>query len=492
MSAEKQGSGASGRVIRSFSWSYAEKIATQLISFVLSVILARLLTPEDYGKLALVNIFISIMSAVALTGFGSALIQKKSVTDTDYSSTLFFSVGITCLIYIGLFLAAPMASWLFEVNITAYMRVAALSLVFSAVNTVFHAYMIRRMQFHKLFIASIVGVLVSAVVGITMAYHGFGVWALVVQHLSSTVVNTVVSILICEWKPKAVFSKQSVKETYRFGWKLIVSAAIDAIYRQLRGMVIGKKYSTEDLAYYDRGLQYPSLVVTNVDTSIASVLAPVLSRKQDDLQELKQMVARGVKTSSVVLFPLLIGLAVCAKPIVLLMLTEKWLPCVPYLQVLSIALMLKPIQTANLQGILAIGRSDVYLKVQTIQKCIGVGMIAITILLFNDPFAVALGELVAYVLFAAVNMYPNVKYLHYPVRQQLADLLPQLVGAVLMGAVVSVVSLLQVGTLLLLVLQVLVGAAFYIGVMYLFKVDAFMYLWKMLLSFLNKLRRKAR
>ena len=233
------------------------------------------------------------------------------------------------------------------------------------------------------------------------------------------------------------------------------------------------------------------MIINNVDTSIASVLAPVLSRKQDDLPGLKNMVMRGVKTSSVILFPLLIGLAVCAEPIVLLMLTEKWLPCVPYLQVLSIALMFKPIQTANLQGILAIGRSDVYLKIQMTQKIIGVAMIAITILCFHDPFAVALGELVAYLLFACVNAYPNKKFLNYSIKEQVMNLLPQLTVAGLMGGLVYLIGLMQVDTLLLLVLQVLAGAAFYIGVMYLFKVDAFMYLWKMLLGFFNKFRKKA-
>ena len=221
-----------------------------------------------------------------------------------------------------------------------------------------------------------------------------------------------------------------------------------------------------------------------------SVDATVLAKKQDDLPGLKNMVMRGVKTSSVILFPLLIGLAVCAEPIVLLMLTEKWLPCVPYLQVLSIALMLRPVQTANLQGILAIGRSDVFLKIQMIQKLIGIVMIFITIFLFNDPFAVAVGELISYILFACINAYPNKKFLNYSFKEQVLNLLPQLIIAGLMGGLVYLIGFLQVGTLFLLILQVLTGAVFYIGVMYLFKVDAFMYLWRMLLGVFNKFRKK--
>lgn len=475
--------------IKSFSWSYMEKIATQLMSFVLSVVLARLLAPEDYGKLALVNIFTGIMSAAALTGFGSALIQKKDTEEKDYSTALIFSFGVSVAAYLALFFCAPLISVIMSEDITAYLRVSSISLMISSVNTVLHARAIRALKFYKLFIASICGVAVSAVVGICMAYSGFGVWALVAQYLTSTVVNTTVSALICGWKPKLEFSKQSVKKIYSFGWKLTVSAVVDALYRQLRSLAIGKKYTTADLAYYDRGNQYPTLIVNNIDTSIASVLAPVLARKQDDLPGLKSMVRRGVKTSSVVLFPLLTGLAVCAEPIVLWMLTEKWLPCVPYLQILSLALMWKPIQTANLQGVLALGRSDIYLKIQMIQKLLGVGIMLITILFFDSPLIIALGELLAYILFACVNAYPNIKYLNYSVKEQLQDLVPQLLTSAMMGLLVYAVGMLQINVVLRLAVQVLSGMVFYILTLRVLKIDAFMYLWNMLFSALKKITR---
>ena len=476
--------------IKSFSWSYAEKIATQLVHFVLSIILARLLVPEDYGKLALVNIFTTIMSAIALTGFGSALIQRKDTQDIDYSTALIFSFCVAVAAYLILFFGAPLFSLIMGEDITVYLRVSSLSIVISSVNTVLHARAIRALRFHKLFIASICGALVSAVVGICMAYNGFGVWALVAQYLTSAVVNTFISALICGWKIKFQFSLESVKKIYSFGWKLIVSAAVDAVYRQLRSLAIGKKYTSADLAYYDRGNQYPALIVNNIDTSVASVLAPVLARKQDDLPGLKNMVRRGIKTSSVVMLPVLIGLAICAKPIVLFMLTEKWLPCVPYLQILSLAMMWKPIQTANLQGILALGRSDVYLKVQMLQKLMGVGIMAITILCFDSVLIIALGELIAYILFACVNAYPNVKYLGYSVKEQLQDLVPQILVSVLMGIVVYLVSLFPLPIVASLLLQVLTGMVFYILVMRVLKVDAFMYLWNMLLSILKKITKK--
>ncbi len=480
-------------VLSSFGWSYAEKLASQIISFVLSIILARLLTPDDYGKLTLVNIFITIMSAATLTGFGSALIQKKDATNTDFSSALYFSMTMSAAAYLVLFFGAPFLSQLLGEDITTYLRVAALVLIISSFNTVQHAYVIRKMQFYKLFIATMIAAAVSAVVGITMAYNGYGVWALVAQHLTTAVVNTVIVAFISGWRPQFVFSKASVAQTYKFGWKLIASSVMDATYRQLRSLSIGQKYTTADLAYYDRGNQYPSLVVNNIDTSIASVLAPALSRKQDDLQNLKQMVRRGVKTSSVILFPLLIGLAVCAEPLVLFMLTEKWLPCVPYLQLLSIALMLKPIQTANLQGIIALGRSDVYLRIQVLQKVIGIAIIAATVLLFDSITIIALGEIIAYVLFAFINVFPNKKYLKYRFREQMMDMIPQLLLAAIMGAIVFAIGyFVHINVVLLLVLQIVVGAIFYIAAMRILKIEGFMYLWNMMLGFFRKLGRRVK
>ncbi len=477
-------------VLSSLGWSYAEKISLQVTSFVISIILARLLTPEDYGTLALVNIFITIMSAIALTGFGTALVQKKEAEDIDFSTTLIFSFGVSVIAYLVLFLAAPLISYLMSENITPYLRVASLSLIFSSIYSVLYAYVVRKLQFHKIFLASIIGVIASAVVGICMAYNGFGVWALVAQHLTSIIVKVIVSIFICGWKLKFVFSTTSLREVYGFSWKIVAASVLNAFYNQLRSLAIGKKYTTTDLAYYDRGNQYPTLVVNNIDDSIASVLTPTLSRKQDDLSGLTRIVRRGVKTSSLVLFPLLIGLAVCAEPIVVLMLTEKWLPCVPYLQILSIALMLKPIQTASLQGIIAMGRGDVYLKIHMLQKILGVIIILVTIFCFDSVFWVALGELIGYILFACVSVYPNVKYLKYGIIEQITDIAPQLIVALLMGVVVYLVGLLEINMLLLLILQVLSGMVFYITAMRLLKLDAFMYLWNVIINGVKKLKNK--
>lgn len=473
-------------IFSGFGWSYAERMLAQIVSFAVSVVLARLLGPEVYGTLSLVNIFISIASAIALTGFGSALIQRKEADNLDFSSALYFSFGISVAAYTVLFLAAPLIAHFFDAeSIIPVLRVLSLSLVIASVNTVQHAYVIRKMQFRLFFISTVCGSVVSATVGILMAYNGYGVWALVTQYLSNSIINVVVLAFISGWQPEMHFSLSRIKTIYSFGWKIVAASAVDAIYRQSRSLAIGKKYTASDLAFYDKGLQFPSLLITNIDTSIANVLMPAISSIQDDRQRVKEMVRRSVKTSSTILFPLLIGLAVCSEPVVLILLTKKWASCIPYMQLLCLALMIKPIQTANLQGILAIGRSDTYLWLQLLEKAVGVIIIALTVVFFSSPLAIAAGEIAAYVLFAVINVYPNKKLLNYSLREQFQDIIPQMILAVCMGVIVSVLSLTSLSMPLTLVLQTVIGASIYIGGARALKIESFMYLWNLIKAYLT-------
>jgi O-antigen/teichoic acid export membrane protein len=474
------------KVLSGFSWTYAERMLAQAVSFVVSIILARLLEPEAYGTLALVNVFIGIASALALTGFGSALIQKKEADNVDFSSALFFSFGISLLVYAIIFFCAPLiASFFSTESIIPLIRVFSLSIVIASINTVQHAYVIRNMQFKFFFLSTLFGSIASGIVGIFLAYYGHGVWALVVQYLTNSIINTIVLAFISEWKPKLTFSLSSIKSIYSFGWKVIVSSVVDAIYRQLRSLAIGKKYEKTDLAYYDKGLQFPSLLITNIDTSIANVLMPAISSVQDDSGRVKEMVRRSIKTSSTILFPLLIGLAVCAKPIVIILLTDKWVPSVPYMQLLCIALMMKPMQTANMQGILAIGRSDVYLRIQMIQKLIGIVVIAITVFCFKTVIAIAVGEIVAYLLFAIINVLPNRRLLGYTLKEYIADIMPQMVLAIIMGVIVTAVTVLNLSIWPALILQIFTGAIVYIALAWVLRLDSFTYLLNLLRSYVK-------
>jgi O-antigen/teichoic acid export membrane protein len=470
-------------IISGIGWTYSEKLLTQIVSFFVSIILARLLSPEDYGILALVNIFIGIASAIALSGFGSALIQRKEADNLDFSSTLFFSLGVSLISYIILFFTSPLIAKFYNLaDLVPIIRIVSLSIVISSINTVQHAYVIRKMLFRLFFLATFVGSIISAMIGILMAYGGFGVWALVTQYLSNSIINIIMLTFISDWRPEFKFSLTRIKAIYSFGWKITVSAVIDALYTQSRSIAIGKKYTVSDLAFYDKGSQFPNLIITNINSTISHVLMPVISSAQDDLPRVKAMVRRSLKTSSVILFPVLIGLAACAKGLIPLLLTQKWLPSVPYMQILCFAFMMRPIQTANLQGILAIGRSDIYLRIQLVQKIIGIVIIAITILFFRTVVAVAIGEIVAQVLFSLIMIIPNSRYLNYSIEEQIVDILPQMFVAIVMGVIVLQVLKFELSILAALVLQVTIGAIFYVGSLRLLQIDSFMYLYRMLIE----------
>ena len=471
----------------SFAWAFAERAGTQVASFIVSIVLARLLGPKTLGLLALANIFISIMNAVTNTGFGTALIQKKDADNLDFSSTLYFSMATGVFAYIVLFIAAPFIAKFFNVpKVCPVIRVMSIGFIFSSANVVQRAYVIRKMQFRLFFYSSIFVSVFSAIVGISMAYLGFGVWALVAQQLTKSVVDIIVLAIMSDWRPKLIFSINRIKIIYGFGWKVLVSAVLEAVYQRLRNLVIGKFYDEEALAFYDKGLQFPNLLVTNIDTTIANVLVSAESKVQDTLEKVKNMSRKSVQVSSTLLFPLLLGLMACADNVVPLLLGNKWNPCIPYIKILCIALMMMPVQTANMQGFLAIGKSDVYLRIKLIQKIVGTLVIVLALILSKSPISIAYSELVAYILFAAIMFVPNKKHLDYSAKEQLSDLIPQLLAAILMVAVVLCVPFVLKNRIICLTVQVLSGAAVYIGVSYLFKLPGFMYLFNILKGILHK------
>lgn len=476
------------KLFSSFSWAFAERISVQLASFVVSIVLARLLDPSVYGTLALANVFIAIVNAVTHTGFGTALIRKKEATNVDFSSTLYFSVGVGAIAYAVLFFAAPLIADFFDnQELIWVIRVVSISVVTASANTVQRAYISRKMQFHLFFYSGIIDSILSAALGIWMAYMGFGVWALVAQGLSRGILNIILLSFMSDWRPKLVFSLQSIKEVYGFGWKVIVSAMIDSLYDQIRSLVIGKKYTSSDLAYYDKGLQFPNLLVVNIDNTIAQVLVSAIAKLQDDLTSLREAVRKSMRMSSSIMFPLLIGMAVCAEPIVRLFLTDKWLPCVPYMQCLCIALMIKPVLTAQLQGFLALGRSDVTLKIKVAQKIVGVGILAVTVCVGASPLLIAFGEVISYLSFSVILAIPSKRILGTSYKNQIMDILPQLCAALTMGvAVYALGSILSVSLPVVLVVQVLVGASVYVVLGLAFRIPGILGLFDVFKSVLRR------
>lgn len=472
-------------VFSNLIWRFMERCGAQLVSVVVSFVLARMLDPSVYGLVAKVTIITSILLVFVDSGMANSLIQKKDPDDLDFSSVFFFNVAFCLVLYVGLFFAAPLiARYNSQPELTAIVRVLGLTVVVAGVKNVQQAYVSKTMQFKRFFFATLGGTAVSAVVGITMAYRGFGVWALVAQQLSNVTINTCVLWLTVGWRPKAMFSLERLRSLLGYGWKLLASGLLDTVYNKLREIVIAVFYTDSDLAFYNRGNALPNLIVENINSSIDSVLLPVLSAEQDHAEQVREMTRRAIKVSSYIIMPLMMGLAVCAEPFVRFFLTEKWLPCVPYLRIFCFTYSFYPLHTANLNAIKAMGRSDLFLILELIKKAVGISALLLTMRMGVYPMALSL--LVTSVLSQIINAWPNSRLLNYSYLRQLADLLPTILLAALMGACVYPVALLGLPDVVTLILQVPLGVLVYVLGSRLLRIDSFEYL----LSIVKKLIRR--
>ena len=476
-------------VMSNFLWRLAERFGAQGVAFVVSIVLARLLAPEAYGTIALVTVFTQILNVFIDSGFGNALIQKKDADDLDFSTVFYFNIAICVLLYLGMFLAAPLiAKFYNDASLTPVVRVLSLTLIISGVKNVQQAYVSRTMQFKRFFFATLGGTIGAAVIGIAMAYFGFGVWALVAQQIFNATVDTLILWISVKWRPKWMFSWQRLKGLFSFGWKLLASSLLDTVYSDLRQLIIGKMYTKTDLAQYNRGKQLPDLLVNNIDTSINSVLLPAMSQVQDNPERVKNMTRRAMKTSTYVIAPVMMGLAFTAESIVHLILTDKWLPCVPFLRIFCITYMFYPVNTTNLNAIKAMGRSDLFLKLETIKKVIG--LIVLLGTMWFGVMAMAYSLLFTSITSQIINSWPNKKLLDYSYPEQIRDILPGILLAVFMGCCVYPVKWIGFSDLLTLFIQVVMGACIYIGGSALLKLEGFRYLWEQLKPVWRKIGKK--
>ena len=470
------------KVFSNFIWRFAERCGAQLVTFIVSIVLARILLPEDYGKVALVTVFTSILQVFVDSGLGTALIQKKDADDLDFSSVFYFNFIICVLLYALMFFFSPAIARFYNDNsLIAIIRVISLTIVISGVKGIQQSYVSRNMLFKRFFFSTLGGTIFSAILGIWMAYSGSGVWAIVAQQLSNTAIDTLILWLTVKWRPERMISWRRLKGLMSFGWKMLVSSLLDTVYNNLRNLIIGKLYSASDLAYYNQGDKLPNVIVNNINTSIDSVLLPTMSNEQDNREVIKNMTRRAIKMSTYAMAPLMMGLAFCAEPIVKLILTDKWLPCVPYLRIFCITYMFYPIHTANLNAIKALGRSDMFLKLEIAKKVVG-----LIILVFTMQYGVlvmAYSLLLGSLLNQIINTWPNRKLLHYSYLEQIKDILPSLSLAVAMGMIVYFISYLSLPIVVILIIQICCGAFIYVGISAIFQFDEFNYICSFIRDF---------
>lgn len=458
-------------VISNFLWRLAENWGAQFVTLLVSIILARILDPDVYGIVAIVNIFITILLVFVNQGLGNALIQKKDADHLDFSSVFYASIVLSLVLYAIVFFCAPLVSWYFnEPQITPILRVLGTLIIISSVKSVEFAYVSRNMMFRKFFFSTLTGTIISAVVGIVMAINGFGVWALVSQSLINPFIDTIFIWFSIDWRPKKEFSFQRLKGLFSYGWKLLVSSLIDRLYGNLRSFIIGKKHSTADLAYYNKGDSWPRLFTDSVNGSIDSVLLPVMAQAQNDREEVKAITRRAIKTSSFVMTPFLIGLCAVSTPLVRLLLTEKWMDSVFYMRIFCISYVLYPLHTANLNAIKAIGESGTYLKMEIVKK-----ILQFVILIIAVPFGIrwlAVSALFCDILCTLINSFPNRKLIGYKYKEQLRDIAPAYLLSAVMGVLVFLISLIGLPDIVTLLIQIAVGVVVYVAGAFIFRFEA--------------------
>lgn len=484
MSESKNGSDSVGSAL---IWKLLERFGVQGIQFILQIVLARILDPNHYGMLSMMIVFTNLANIFIQNGFNTALVQNKDVTEEDYSTVFCVSTLITVVLYGVIYFAAPYIGLFYEMpEIVTPLRVLALMLFPGAINSVQLAKAGRNMDFRLIFNGNIIAIVISGMVSIFVAYFGGGLWALVVQYFLNVTIATVVMLYTVKWRPRLKINWRRAYVLFSFGWKLLVSSLIDTLYQDIRSMVVGKKYNSSTLGYYNRGKQFPQFIINAVNGAVQSVMLPVMSSEQDDKSKVRDITKASITLSAYLVFPVMAGLAGVASPLICLLLTEKWLPCVPYLQIYCFSMAFYPVHGCNLQALNAMGRSDIFLKLELIKSGIGLSALAIAVFCFDSPIAIAMTGVFTTLTSFYINSYPNKKLIGYTCFEQLKDILPSLAISAMMLVGVLLIGKLALPTIAILIIQVVFGIVIYVALSVLFRLKPFYMMLQMLKSKKNE------
>lgn len=457
-----------GKAISGVIWSSIERFSAQGIQFILSIILARLVLPADYGLIAMLGIFLAIAQTFIDSGFSNALIQKQDRTETDFSTAFYFNVIIGLIVYLLLYFCSPcIASFYDEPKLNDITKIVGLNLIINSFSVVQQAKLTIALNFKCQAVASFISIIISGTIGIYLAYNGYGVWSLVFQTLLNNFLKTLLLWIFTKWMPKLIFSWKSFKNLFHFGSKLLLSGLLHTIYMNLYSLVIGKKFSPADLGYFNRAYTLTNFPSDNFSEVFRRAIYPIQCSIQNDDEKLKYSFLQYLRMSAYLIFPLMIGLLVLAKPLVLLILTDKWLPMVPLLQIMCIAYMWTPIMSIDSTIVNVKGRSDFFLKAEIIKK-----IAAIIILLLTIPFGIRTMcyGLIVY-SFCDICIMSRYTYMviHVSLMEQVKSLLPILILNIVMGVVVYLIILFVDQNILKMILGISFGFLFYIFFSYVFK-----------------------
>ena len=468
-------------------WKFMERVCAQVVSLVVTIILARLLLPEDYSVVSIVTIFFAFCNVIISGGLNTALIQKKNADMKDYSTVFYVSLFLALILYGVMFFSAPFIANLYNQELLIpVIRVMSLTFFINAVKSVLSAYISGSMQFKKFFFSTIIGTVISAFIGIYMAFKGFGPWALVAQQMSNSLIDTLVLFITTKFKLSLTFSFKRLKELFKYGSKIFVTSIITVLYDEISPLIVGLKFSSSDLAFYNKGKSFPGLLNSTISDTLAAVLFPAMSKVQDQKEAVLSITRRYIKISSFVVFPLMAGFLAVADSFVTVLLTEKWAMAVPYVQIFAASYMFNIIQVGNLQAIKAIGRSDITLVLEIIKKSAYFIIIAIFVFFSHSPEILALSSIVCTLIATMINTYPNRKLIGYKYRYQLMDLLPNFINTILMCIAVFLIGMVNIDPLLKLIIQVVIGFVVYFILSIITKNENLKYLLDLTKNFLKK------
>lgn len=472
------------KTISGLLWSFIDHFAQLGLTFFIGVILARLLTPSEFGLIGMVMIFVGLSQSLVDSGFTQALIRKKNCTQADYSTVFYFNLLMGSVLYLLLFFCAPSISLFFEEpKLTLIVRVISFGILINAFSIVQRAILTKELNFKLQTKLSIISTLISSIIALVMAYNEYGVWSLVYKSLLGFLFTSLFLWIWNKWKPSLVFSLNSFKEMFSFGYKLMLSGLIDGLYRNVYLIVIGKYFSAADLGFYTRAEQFNNLPSQNITGVIQRVSYPVLTKIQDDLPRLKSTFQKIIKSTMLLTFTSMIILAATAKPLILTLIGEKWMPSVIYLQLLSFIGMQIPLHAINLNMLQVIGRSDLFLKLEIVKK-----ILAIPVILVGIAFGIKI-MIVAMIIHATIcfflNSYYSGKKINYSCWEQLKDIFPSFVLALFIGGTLNLIGItLILPNYQILIIQLCVGMGLFLVIAEIFKMKDYYYIKEI---FLNKI-----
>ena len=476
------------KTVHGLGWSAIDNISRIGVSFIVSIVLARLLSPDEYGLIGILTIFISVFNAIVDSGFTNALIRKNNASDTDYSTVFYVNMVVSVFMAAALFLCArPIASFFGREELVALTQAMSCIVIINALSIVQKARTTKAIDFKIQTKITLISAIISGVIGIVMAYMGYGVWALVGQQISCQLLTTALFWIYNKWLPSLVFSWESFREMWSFGWKLLVSGLIDTLWKEIYQVVIGKCYAPETLGLYTRAKQFSDLCSTNLTSIIQRVSYPVLSSIQDDKVRLREAYKKVIKTTMLPTFVLMFGMAAVAKPMIMVLIGEKWLGCVGFLQIICIYGALYPLHAINLNMLQVQGRSDLFLKLEIIKKIINIGPLLLGI--FVDIYLMVGSSIITSCISYYLNAYYSGPFLNYSIKEQVKDILPSLGVAVGMAIPVWAMTLVPINAFILLPLQIVVGAVIVIAICETKKLPEYIEIKGIAMPFINKIIR---